>query len=108
MARDLILPRSISVLGKVFTVKLVANLKDSDGSPLFGITDPNSRTITLCSSADQASLESTFFHELIHATLAVAGVSELLDEKLEESLTVALENGLSGLYTLRCKPKRRR
>jgi len=41
-----------------------------------------------------ASVEQIVLHEAIHGILQECGISELLDDKLEEAIAVGLENGL--------------
>jgi hypothetical protein len=96
------LPSAVSVLGQTFSVQVVAGLRDTDGEELFGLTDGDRRLIRVCSAKNDAEgLEATLLHEVIHATLYVAGLNELMDERLEEGLVRALEHGLGRLYARR-------
>lgn len=55
-------------------------------------------TIRLNPRQSKAALESTVFHELIHAALSIGGVNEILSERQEEAVAHCLENLLAPLY----------
>ena len=85
----------IPVFGIPFKVQFVEEV-DKDNS--YGETEGPERTIKIRQSLPPELLEATILHEICHAVLYTAGVSELLDENLEEAIVVAMENGLSQLY----------
>ncbi len=88
------LPKSVMVLGHKFTIKWDHAFDDGD----FGDTDILEREIRIgkrCDTADKRA--STYFHEIIHAAIGVAGHEHSLGEKLEESLVTGLENALYPL-----------
>ena len=94
-------PKQVNILGQIFRVKIVPNLKDTDGIELSGLMEGEQKTIKLSSSLNESSIEYVLLHEVVHAVFYVSGASNLLDDKVEESLTVALEHGLGCLYKLR-------
>ena len=57
--------------------------------------------ICIDKNIDEAHAESVLLHEVIHACLSYSGVVEHLSEALEESIVVALQNGLGPLYERR-------
>lgn len=89
-------PKQLQVLGVVFdcswdTASMPADSKDDYGETLFEdrrlcINSPKHKTAE--------SLERTVFHELMHACLALAGQDQHLDDKTEEGVIRALENGM--------------
>lgn len=92
-----VLPETLVILGEEFQV-LKAKMKDAVGD-----TQPGHRKIRIdCSQHDsQDEVDSTLLHETIHAILHIAGVSNLIKEKEEEAIVVALEHGLHKLYVRR-------
>lgn len=94
------MPKKVTVLGVQFTIEYKPDLRASDDDSCFGLTDGAARVITLCTTKNNTpkKMEDTLFHECAHAILYVAGLSELLDGKMEEAVVLAIENGLSPLY----------
>ena len=98
------LPSHTDVMGKRWKVRQVETIgKNEDDEDELGESDGSSFTITIAAKhhKSQAAVDSTLFHEEIHAVLFMTGQSELLDSKQEEALVVALENGLSTKYRRR-------
>lgn len=93
-------PTSVTLLGARWSVVLAARNEASLED--FGETDYSSQTITLFTDPHQwwpakGSLRQTLLHECIHAALATSGHGELVGEKQEEALTIALEQALHPL-----------
>jgi len=72
-------------------------LEDSDGNN-YGETEIHEKTIkiSLTHNDNKKKLQTTLFHEIIHAALGEGGVSQLLTSDQEEAVVVALENALFG------------
>jgi hypothetical protein len=89
-------PTTVSILGKEFKIQYPKKIDDGH---THGVTMGDSRLIKIASSSDDELFEDTLLHETIHAILYTSGVSEMLDERLEEAIVIAIENGLSQLYS---------
>ena len=96
------LPKTVLVLGTPF--RQVFSSTDAEGKPWetpdnksYGETDGNERMIRYNPNQTADQLHSTRVHELCHAILHCAGLAELLDEKVEEAIVVALEHGIAPL-----------
>lgn len=88
------IPNKISVLGTEFTIKVEA-MKHGE----LGDFDYEKRLIRIHKGIkDPAITESALLHEIIHASLTVAGINQLIKEDLEEALVWALEHSLTNLY----------
>jgi hypothetical protein len=98
------LPKTLTILGQRWT--LTRTNYDPKDMECFGETDTILKNITLFEETIKKfgeSEQSTLFHECMHACLSTSGLSALLNEKQEEALVIALENGLyplvkSGLF----------
>jgi len=88
----------ISVLGHRLKV-IHEPLAESD--EVWGKFDSDTMTIHLCDSLTPDRRESVLLHEVIHAALFITGHSELMEERKEEALVLALEHALHLLYTRR-------
>ena len=91
------LPDSVPILGEDFTVKS-EEMKDAAGDTMGG---HRRIRIDFSDHDSQDEVESTLLHETMHAILYVSGVSNLLEENVEEAIIVALEHGLHKLYARR-------
>ena len=85
--------------------ELVRRTHARDDAHTFGETHMSHRTITVFEDIHQdhpasGDLESTLFHETIHAALKATGLCELLG-KNEEALVSGLENALWPIIQLR-------
>lgn len=97
------LPASEVIYGHEF--KLVFTDSDADGEPwptvyserVFAETDGHDKIIRFNPAVPDDQLHATRIHEYVHATLHASGLSELLDEKLEEAIAVAIEHGFGPL-----------
>jgi hypothetical protein len=89
-----ILPTRVMVLGKVFNVEYVKNLKD-EKEELYGETLGRDFIIKINSSHSDAVQRATLVHEMIHAGLSVAGLDHLLAEELEETVVSCMESILA-------------
>lgn len=93
------IPKKIKVLGQEVSISR-KKLKDCYGT--FEIDDKSGKgKIAIDKDIDDEHAESILLHETIHAILHFSGVVEHLSEELEESIVVALQNGLSPLYQQR-------
>lgn len=85
----------IQLMGRVVPIKFVSakfltEKFSKENEELLGFFDGQS--IFLNKDADPQHLGYTFIHELVHATLAFSGVSNMLGENLEESVSEAISN----------------
>jgi hypothetical protein len=92
-------PKHIMILGYKFTVVLATDFD----TETWGESDALARSIRVCATKNktQAQVDMTLLHEVLHMILSVSGVSNLLNNQLEEGLVVSLENGLAPLVKLR-------
>ena len=92
-------PTAVPILGQSFDIAYKEHLQE-DGEDVYGQTDTKEFNIGIDkkSNKDPKTFEATLMHETIHGILGVSGLNELLDEKLEEAIVVAIENGLKHLY----------
>ena len=104
------LPRKIKILGQVWRVLYVKDLRvdssneddDSDDERVSGLSDGNRRTISICTTSNRtpAEVHSTLVHEILHSIIFVSGQRNLLTPAQEEALVVALEHGLAPVLSL--------
>ena len=103
------LPRKIKILGQVWRVLYVKDLRvssdeddDSDDERVSGLSDGNRRTISICTTSNRtpAEVHSTLIHEILHSIIFVSGQRNLLTPAQEEALVVALEHGLAPVLSL--------
>ncbi len=94
------MPKSVSILGIPFTIDYTAEFKSDDGDQPMGEMIASQRVIKVCSGKNSTKelIESTLFHEIIHAALYLSGHSESLKAKKEEAIVLALENALAPLF----------
>lgn len=81
-------------MGLDWTLEFWSDLVDDEGDQVEGLCLPETNTIKINSNYPANRQRSTYLHERIHASLAVSGLSELLDGKLEEAIVVCIENGI--------------
>lgn len=81
------LPRSIEVAGQKITVHETR----LDG--LWGqfIQDKRELHLDIEAFKDQEQADATFFHELVHASIRLSGLNEVMEDALEEAIVRNLE-----------------
>ena len=90
------LPKKIKILGKTFEIAYIPDMKDKDdGDDLYGEMHAREFRIDINSSKSREVQEHTLFHEAMHGALDVAGLSSLLDEKVEEAIITCFENAFA-------------
>jgi hypothetical protein len=90
------LPKEVTILGREHTVKVEKCSSEEDmGEMLRGY-----RTIRISPSHPKDTLESTLFHECVHAALYTAGLSELLTEDQEEAVVICMESAFAHAIDL--------
>jgi Zn-dependent peptidase ImmA (M78 family) len=77
------------ILGKKFDVVYTKAMDKDD----YGETISMERVIRINIQKAEWTWRPTLVHEMVHAILGVTGHTELLDEKTEEALAIALEHG---------------
>lgn len=85
------LPDYVYPLGVMHKV-LVVDKVDSQGSA--GETAPELRQIKIDSDQDTRRRWTTLLHEYMHASLAVCGVSSVINYKIEEIIVQTLEHSI--------------
>lgn len=89
-------PDTVSVMGIEFQVK---HPKKVDDGNAYGLTKGGDHHIEIAGNLQGDAFERVLLHETIHAILYVSGITEILDEAKEEAIVLALEHGLSQLYS---------
>ena len=97
MAKKQMLPETIQILGKPFQIRYIANLKDKTDPEelLYGATHGREFQIDINSSYPIDIQRKTLFHEAMHGALAVAGLTHLLDDKIEEAIISCFEHAFA-------------
>lgn len=87
------IPYQVLIFGQIYDV--VRNPATvSEAGNVIGLFDYDARRIYISNDvAIDAQLES-FYHEVVHAILSHSGLTNLLDEKMEEAVCSALATGL--------------
>lgn len=90
------LPEKINILGMTFDIELDASL-----DPLsYGETESKSYIIKI-NPLHYKERKLTLLHECIHAALGVSGLSEIIEEKVEEAIVVCIENALYPYFSVK-------
>lgn len=88
--------RFITIFGSKIKIRYIRKLlHDDEGEQLDGAFDSQSMTIFVSTKSD---INATIFHESLHAAIYLSGSSALLNEKSEEAVVCAIENGLKGFF----------
>jgi hypothetical protein len=85
------IPDRVTVLGISYQVQLVPKIDPEESA---GETNSESRIIKVADYQDTRRRWTTLLHEYLHATLAVVGVSSVLDSELEEVIVQSMEHSL--------------
>lgn len=93
MARKI--PTEVKILGIPFKIKIVDDLED------YGETNGPENVIKLNKKFSRDKMESTLLHELVHAALYVSGLSQVLDDKMEEGIAICVENALNSVVEVK-------
>lgn len=86
-------PTSIIVLGIPFRIEFALDMKDDE----WGETTVEDRLIKL-NPLHHTSLHDTLLHEVLHAGIGIAGLSQLFTLKQEEAIVRCLENTISPYF----------
>lgn len=83
-------------MGKKFAIKYVPHKElerfvDKD-EEIYGYFDEVPGIIYIDNSLDKAVQDRILIHELVHATLSVSGISNLLKSNMEEAICDVMEN----------------
>lgn len=88
-------PTTENILGQQFTVEYVPQKQlDSHDEDVHGQTLGFRKLIQIRESLTGDDLGATLLHEYLHAILHVSGWTYSLDDKVEEGIVTAIENGL--------------
>lgn len=89
--------KSVTLFGRKITICIVSESKlrkVSESKPdetVYGYYEDISRTVYLNETLQPEQLRTVLLHELMHAILSIGGVSNILSEKVEESICNATE-----------------
>lgn len=91
------IPPQIKILGRMYKVEFV-ELPDTDGEPTFGESCNYNRYIKINSNIkDDELILDTFIHEIAHQILKLCGITQLMQEDLEEAICEAIGAGLCSV-----------
>ena len=92
-------PTQVEILG----VPIKISYFDDEECDTFGFYFPQTQEIKL--KIDK-NYRSTLLHEIIHAVFDIAGITNLVSGKVEETIVSALEMGLKDLVKLNTSSKK--
>lgn len=99
-----ILPKSVMISGRRFRIELSDELQGEDGenpeTNHWGDSNTVHRRIRVASAAPSDQHAQILWHEFVHMVWGVAGTSEVIDEKTEEALVLALEHAWPDVVKL--------
>ena len=96
MVKKLKRKRFVMILGVKVRIKYMSKLMcETEDEPLDGAFCASTMTIFISTKSD---MHATLLHECGHAFLAISGVNQMLNDKLEESIVCALENALKDYF----------
>ena len=78
-----------------YDIKVVDDLKFGDDS-VNGLCYPDSKEILISSKLNERYYKGVLIHEILHGLFNESGVSDRLEEGLEEELVILLGNSLHG------------
>ena len=85
------LPATVEAPGGTITVLLRPTLRHADGTDCWGLWDASNRTIEIATAtAVKRHQWRTLFHELTHAALDDAGISQGMTDAMQETLCEAM------------------
>jgi len=92
-------PTSVMILGTKFRIEYPEIIQDESEQVCGSMTgDERLIKISLKENPTELQLHSSLVHEIVHACLYVSGLSQVLDDKLEEAVVVALEHGIGPIF----------
>jgi len=80
--------KTVKILGKKIKIEVSKGMDDH------GDFNSAKHLIRLNGRDSKSEREKTLFHELIHASLFIGGINELLTEELEEAIVRNIEHGI--------------
>lgn len=92
------LPTGISVLGTWVKVLFTDDIPSNNDEYLHGMFEPAKNKITIRKDTPE-EMYRTLIHELVHAHLHYSGVTQVFNERYEESLCCLLEN-FTKIFTI--------
>ena len=78
-----------------YDVKMIDDLKFGDDS-VNGLCYPDSKEILINSKLNEQYYKGVLIHEILHGLFNESGISDRLEEGLEEELVILLGNALHG------------
>jgi len=64
--------------------------KEGERNDTLGVTLTGKRTIIIDNTLEEDIKKSVFYHELVHAVLSITGISNMLQETIEEAVCDAI------------------
>ena len=88
------IPKSVVVLGRRFTVKVVSReyIEKEIGIGVMGGMNYSRKLILISNNMSKEDMLVTYFHELCHAGMYVAGLNQIIDPSVQEILCETLGN----------------
>lgn len=80
------LPATVEAPGGTIAVILKPTLRHPDGTECWGMFDLANRTIEIATTAPKRHQWRTLYHELCHAALDDAGISQGMTDAMQETL----------------------
>lgn len=96
MSSKFVAPKSLVIGGKRVKVVMKDELRSDEGHGAFGLFSDG--LIEISKETPQDEMVATLLHECIHAALAISGVGEILDNKVEEAICRAVELIAPNIY----------
>jgi len=96
------LPRRVRIHGRWFKVGIARGLQKTREDGDWGDSNTLDRTIRVSNKASPLNEERwhILWHEFVHMILAQSGVSELLGDKTEEAIVLAMEHAWEDILRL--------
>jgi hypothetical protein len=86
--RGLRIPKKLRIDGKIWRVRKSSTLLKREGN--LGMCVPSDRYISISTEQTRLESEETFLHEILHSVFPNNLVGDATEEKIVESLSVAL------------------
>jgi len=102
------IPAKITVFDKTYKIKMVKNLRFTNGEPIKGCFDSESRMIALDVSLSSDDMEQVFLHELNHLILHESAIGQTsLPDDVEEVIVQQMAKVYQRIFDMKVKRKRR-
>jgi len=89
------LPKTITISGKQFKIQV----SDLSEEGLHGDSSNDTKIIRISSKLSPKDQFATLFHECIHMSLEISGISYMLTDQMEEAIVRCVEYAIYPLLT---------